>query len=84
MDLGEPTVTKAGIMCDDKSQCQELLKRITVEIDMTLDMLRYPKGVKVPSRSFQNPDYDRVFDYTARMIYEAITGRIYPQSVKFT
>jgi len=56
MDLGESSVTKAGIMEDDQAQCQELLNRITVEIDMTLDMISYQKGVKVPGRNIQDPD----------------------------
>jgi hypothetical protein len=84
MDLGEPTVTKDGIMEDDQAQCQALLNRITVEIDMTLDMLSYQKGVKVPGRNIQNPDYNQVFDKTARRIYEVVTGRKCPESVKVT
>jgi len=81
MDLGEPVVTKAGIMGDDQAQCQALLNRITVEIDMTMDMLSYQKGVKMPGRNIKNPDYNRVFDETARRIYEAITGRRCPETV---
>ena len=75
MDLGEPLVTKEGIMGDDQAQCQALLNRIAVEIDMKLDMLSYLKGVKVPGRNIRNPDYNRIFDETARQIYEVITGR---------
>jgi hypothetical protein len=82
MDLGEPTVTKVGIMGDDHAQCQALLNRITVEIDMTLDMLSYQKGVKVPGRNIQIPDYNRIFDETARRIYLAVTGRGCPESVR--
>ena len=82
MDLGEPTVTKAGIMGDNQSQCQALFNRITVEIDMTLDMLSYQKGVKVPGRNIKNPDYNRIFDETARRIYEAVSGRECPESVR--
>jgi hypothetical protein len=82
MDLGEPTVTGAGIMGDDQAQCQALLNRITVEIDMTLDMLSYQKGVKVPGRNIPNTGYNRVFDETARWIYEVITGKACPESVK--
>jgi hypothetical protein len=37
MNLGEPLVTKEGIMENDQAQCQALLNRITVEIDMKLD-----------------------------------------------
>jgi hypothetical protein len=82
MDLGEPVVTKAGIMEDDQAQCQALLNRITVEIDMKLDMLSYQKGVKVPGRNIKNPDYNRIFDEAARRIYEVITGRGCPEAVK--
>jgi len=82
MDLGEPLVTKEGIMGNDQAQCQALLNRIAVEIDMKLDMLSYLKGVKVPGRNIRNPDYSRVFDETAKRIYEDITGRGCPESVK--
>ena len=75
-------ITKAGIMGDDEAQCQSLLNRITVETDMTLDMLSYQKGAKVPGRKIQNLSYNRVFDETARRIYEAVTGRVCPESVK--
>jgi hypothetical protein len=82
MDLGEPVVTEDGILGDDKAQCQALLNRIAVEIDMKLDMLSYLKGVVVPGSNIQNPDYNRVFDETAKNIYEVITGRGCPESVR--
>ncbi len=82
MDLGEPDVTEDGILSNDKAQCQALLNRITVEIDMKLDMLSYLKGIIVPGRSIQNPGYRQVFDKTAKRIYEVITGRRCPESVK--
>jgi hypothetical protein len=82
MDLGEPVVTEDGIMIDDKVQCQALLNRITVEIDMKLDMLSYLKDVIVPGRNIQAPNYNQVFDDTARRIYKAVTGRICPESVR--
>ena len=82
MDLGEPLVTKDGIMGDDQAQCQALLNRITVEIDMNLDKLSYLKDVKMPDRTIRNPDYNRVFDETAKRIYKVITGSGCPESVK--
>jgi hypothetical protein len=82
MDMGEPVVTEDGILKDDKAQCQALLNRITVEIDMKLDMLSYLKNVKMPDRTIRNPDYNRVFDKTAKGIYEAVTGRGCPESLK--
>jgi hypothetical protein len=81
MDLGEPVVTKAGILRDEQAQCQALINRITVEIDTNLEMLSYQKGVKMPDRNIRNPDYNQVFDETARNIYEVITGRSCPESV---
>jgi len=82
LDLGEPLVTKAGILQDDQHQCQALINRITVEIDTNLERLSYQKGVKMPDRNFRNPDYYQVFNETARQIYEAVTGRGCPESVK--
>ena len=49
---------------------------------MKLDMLSYQKGEIVPGRNIQNPDYNRVFDETAKRIYEALTGKGCPESVK--
>ena len=49
---------------------------------MRLDMLSYQKGVKVPGRNIQNPDYNRIFDETVKRIYEVVTGRACPESVK--
>ena len=80
-DLEEPVVSKAGILRDDRSQCQALLNRIAVEIDMKLEMLSYQKGVKMPERKIRDPEYNKVFDETARHIYEVITGRKCPESV---
>jgi len=82
MDLEEPVVTKAGILRNDQAQCQALLNRIAVEIDMKLDMLSYQKGIKVLGRNIQNPEYNRVFDETARQIYEVITGSGCPESMR--
>ena len=82
MDLGEPVVTKDGIVGDDQAQCQALINRITVEIDMNLEMLSCQRGVKMPDRNIRNREYNRVFDETARRIYEVITGRRCPESVK--
>ncbi|UCH20000.1 MAG: hypothetical protein JSU83_15710, partial [Deltaproteobacteria bacterium] len=81
MDLGEPVVTKAGIMRGDQAQCQALINRIVVGIDTNLEMLSYQKGVKMPERNIQNLDYSQIFDKTARNIYAVITGRSCPESV---
>jgi hypothetical protein len=49
---------------------------------MKLDMFSYQKGVKVPGRNIKNPDYNRVFDETARRIYKVVTGRDCPEEVR--
>ncbi len=82
MDLGEPIGAKAGILRDEQAQCQALINRISVEIDTNLEMLSYQKGVKMPGRNIRNPEYNKVFDETARQIYEAITGRSCPESLR--
>lgn len=82
MDLGEPVVTEDGILKDDKYQCQALLNTITVEIDMKLDMLSYLTGVIVYGRNIQNQDYNQVFDETTKHLYEVLTGRSCPESLK--
>jgi len=54
--------------------------RITVEIDTNLEILSYQKGVKMPDRNVA--EYNKVFDETARRIYEKITSRGCPEAVK--
>jgi len=80
-DLGDPVITKEGILKENQSQCESLLGRLEVEIDRHLDTLEYLKGVKFPTRSIKNREYSRVFDETARKVYEVITGRPCPRSV---
>jgi hypothetical protein len=45
-------------------------------------MLSYQKGVKMPERKIRDPEYNKVFDETARQIYEVITGRGCPESLR--
>ena len=78
--LGNVDVTEAGILSDNKDECQALVGRIAVEIDMNLEKLESMKGVEMPNR--QAPEYRRVFVEAARKIYKKITGRSCPESVK--
>ena len=80
-DLGDPMVTKIGVLNDDKAQCQALLDRITLEIDQHLDILGSVEGLDLTFRRADNPDYDRAFDEAARAIYERITSRVCPSSL---
>ncbi|MBN1277364.1 MAG: hypothetical protein JXA35_07705 [Deltaproteobacteria bacterium] len=82
MDSGDPIITEEGILADDRAHCQALLDRISVEIDMKLDMLSYLKDEKVFDRNIKYPNYRQIFDKTAKRIYEAITGRDCPEPVK--
>ena len=81
-DLGNPKVTKEGILAQNEAQCQGLLDLITLEIDQSLDILDSLEGVSIAFRSADNPDYDRAFDEAARAIYESITSRSCPDSVR--
>jgi hypothetical protein len=81
-ELGDPTITKMGILNDNKAQCQALLGQITFEIDQLLDILDSVEGVDLSFRSADNPEYDRAFDEAARAIYESITSRVCPESVR--
>ena len=82
MNLGYAVVTERGILKDNLSECQSLIGRIAVEIDMNLEALDLLEGVKMPNRSGKDPEYNRIFDKTAKMIYKAVTGRSCPESVK--
>ena len=82
MDLGEAVVTEAGIMKGDQAECQALLGRIAVEIDLHLETIDGLKGVKMPYRNVKDPEYNRVFDGTAKQIYKLITGRSCPKLLK--
>ena len=80
-DLGDPVVTKMGILNDNKAQCQALLNQITFEIDQLLDILDSVEGVDLRFRRADNPEYDRAFDAAARAIYESITSRVCPSTL---
>ena len=81
-NLRDPVITKIGILNDDKAQCQALLNQIILEIDQLLDILDSVEGVDLAFRRADNPDYNRAFDEAARAIYERITSRPCPESVK--
>jgi hypothetical protein len=82
MNLGYAVVTERGILQGNPAECQALIGRIAVEMDMNLEALDLLEGVKMPNRSGKGPEYNRTFDKTARMIYKAVTGRSCPESVK--
>lgn len=75
LELGDPVITKDGILQDNEPECRALLGRIEVEIDQCLDMLESLKGVQFPRGTVKDPEYTLVFDKTAREVYEMVTGR---------
>ncbi len=82
--LGDPVITKEGILKDNEPECKSLLGRIEVEIDQHLDTLEYIKGVRFPFRSIKDRDFGRVFDETAKKLYKVITGRECPELVNIS
>ena len=78
-ELDKPVIRTEGILQDKKSECQILLEQIHVEIDMSLEILEYVKGVKFPRRNRTGSEYQRLFDETSFKVYEAVTGRPYPK-----
>ncbi len=77
----DPVITKEVILHGNELKCGAFLNRIIVEMDMKLEMMQYLDGVKMPYRSVKDPEYNRVFDETAKKIYEVITGRPCPKSI---
>jgi hypothetical protein len=71
LELDEVVITKKGLLRDDLAQCQSFLNRIIVDMDMDLETLSFA-DVKRP---YDDPEYNEVFDRTARGIYEITTRR---------
>ena len=83
-ELGDPEVSKKGILQDNEEECKSLLAWIGVEIDQHLDTLEYVEGVQFSRRSIRKTEYRRTFDEIAKQAYRVITGRPYPESVKIS
>ena len=81
--LENPVITKRGILEDIEPECKALLDRIGVEIDQHLDTLEYLEGVEFPNRSIEDRKFRRVFNETAKKVYEVIVGRSCPGSISF-
>jgi len=81
--LRNPVITKKGILGDVEPECKALLDRIGVEIDQHLDTLEYLEGVEFPNRIIEDRKFRRVFDETAKKVYEVIVGRPCPVSIRF-
>ena len=81
--LDNPVITKRGILEDIEPECNALLDRIGVEIDQHLDTLEYLEGVEFPNRVMEDRKFKRVFNETAKKVYEVIVGRSCPGSISF-
>jgi hypothetical protein len=82
LELGDPVITKEGILQDNEPECRALLGRIEVEIDQCLDVLESLKGVQFPRGNVKEPEYTLVFDKAAREVYAMVTGCPYPKSAR--
>ncbi len=80
MESDDPIITRGGILNDKETECQALFDRITVEIDMHLETLRYIDDVKFPD-PIKNEEYRQAFDQATRRIYEKITSRPCPKTL---
>lgn len=75
-ELGNPLITKEGILQDQEAERKALVDWIEFEMDLCLDKLQwYLEGVNFPPASTQDPGYKRFFDETVTKVYEVITGR---------
>jgi hypothetical protein len=75
LDLGDPVITKEGILQDKEPDRRALVDWIGLEIDLCLEELRYLKVVRFTPESTQDPRYKRFFDETVAKVYEVIVGR---------
>lgn len=83
-ELGEPIVTREGILKGNEHECRALLGRIAVEMDQHLDALEELEGITFSRMNYNNEHYRQVFDETAKKVYEAITGCACPESISIT
>ena len=78
-ELGQPVMTKKGILENNEPEYRALLDYMKMEIESLLENLEYIDGVKFPLENRNTPEYRNLFDETAMKFYEAITERPYPQ-----
>ena len=81
-EFGNPVVSLDGINQGKESECKALLDRITVEIDQSIDKLRYVEGVKLPNP--HEDKYKRAFLKAAKLIYLEMTGQRFPETITYT
>ena len=74
-ELAQPEMTVDGILNGNVPECQALLEYVKMQMDMTLEILEYVDGVKVPLENRTGADYKRLFDETALGVYEAVVGK---------
>ncbi len=80
-ELGDPMITREGILKGNEPECRALLGRIAVEMDQHVDTLEDLEGTTF-SRVLHNKEhYRQVFDETAKKVYEVIAGRACPESI---
>ena len=78
-EFDNPIITVEGVLQDNEAECEILLERIHLEIDMSLQSLEDIKGVNILFQSHPRVEYQKLFNETTLKIYEAVTGRHYPK-----
>ncbi|MCP4755873.1 MAG: hypothetical protein GY866_33850 [Proteobacteria bacterium] len=80
MEFGDPFVTVEGIEQGDIAESQVLLNQLAMAIDMQLDLMDYLEGMEFPDRL--STEYTSTFNETAKALFESITGRPCPESLR--
>ena len=75
LELGQPVMTKKGILENKKPECRALLDYVKMEIESLLENLEHIDGVKFPLENRNTPGYRKLFDETAFKFYKAVTGQ---------
>ena len=78
-ELGQPVMTKKGILENKAPECRALLEHMKMEIESLLENLEYIDGVKFPQQNRTGVEYQNLFDETAMKFYEVVVGLPYPQ-----
>jgi hypothetical protein len=79
--MGDPMITREGILKGNEPECRALLGRIAVEMDQHMETFDYLEGVAFSPLDVDKEHYRQLFDETAKKVYVAITGRACPDSI---
>ena len=80
-EMGDPVITKEGIVEGNEPECRALLGRIAVEMDQHMETFEYLEGIGFSPLDVDKEHHRQLFDETAKKVYVAITGRACPNSI---